>query len=75
MRPHDRQINEMIESTMTLAHQASSLDLPVVCCLYRMILLELTNLAERKDDDGLVTALPAFEVGAAQYGSRRVKSG
>jgi hypothetical protein len=49
MQPHDRQINEMIEATMGLAQTASSLELKVASCLYRMILLELTNLVDEKN--------------------------
>jgi hypothetical protein len=46
MRAREKHINDMIESTMVLAQQASMLDLKVITCLYRMILLELTNQVE-----------------------------
>jgi hypothetical protein len=39
----DKQINEMIGTTMNLAQAAGALELPLISCLYRMILLELTN--------------------------------
>lgn len=44
MRARDKQINEMIATTMKLAQGAASLELTTASCLYRMILLELTNL-------------------------------
>jgi hypothetical protein len=49
MQGRDKQINEMIGETMKLAQAASSLELTMVSCLFRMVLLELTNLndAER----------------------------
>jgi len=43
MRVRDKQINEMIGTTMKLSEVAASLDLPMVSCLYRMVLMELTN--------------------------------
>jgi hypothetical protein len=46
MQGRDKQINEMIGETMKLAQAASSLELTMVSCLYRMVLLELTNLSD-----------------------------
>lgn len=43
MQARDRQINDMIATTMKLAQSAASLELTMASCLYRMILLELTN--------------------------------
>lgn len=52
MRVSDKQINEMIATTMKLAQSAASLELTTVSCLYRMVLLELTNLtAEQAASD------------------------
>ena len=46
MGARNTQINEMIEATMKLAQSASALELEVASCLYRMAILELTNLVE-----------------------------
>lgn len=43
MQARDKQINDMIATTMKLAQSAASLELTMASCLYRMILLELTN--------------------------------
>jgi hypothetical protein len=45
MHARETQINELIATTMKLAQASSSLELTMVSCLYRMALLELTNLA------------------------------
>jgi hypothetical protein len=59
-RAREKQISNMIESTMLLAHNASLLDLKVVTCLYRMILLELTNQVE--DGEHHLAAMAPAEV-------------
>ena len=48
MRAREKQINEMIAATMKLTESAAELDLSLLSSLYRMCVLELTNLADEE---------------------------
>lgn len=56
MPVRDKQINEMIGTTMKLNQLATSLELPMVSCLYRMILMELSNQATDQPATGGATS-------------------
>ena len=46
MRAREKQLNDMIAATMKLAQSAEALELNLVSSLYRMCMLELTNLVD-----------------------------
>ena len=61
MTTRDKQINEMIETTMVLAKSADALGLKVITCLYRMAAMELTNLVDEeteRDDRAVAPVTP-----------------